>query len=85
MDLQREQKEQRDLERQSTMDKTWKSCCVTVDKGMVKYIIQVGILSGLIISSVTMIIVDKECNSQKWYSGLLTLCLGVFLPSPKLT
>ena len=76
---------QRDLERQSTMDKTWKSCCVTVDKGMVKYIIQVGILGGLIISSVAMIIVDKDCNSQKWYSGLLTLCLGVFLPSPKLT
>ena len=83
MDLQREL--QKDLERQSTMDKTWKSCCVTVDKGMVKYIIQISILSGLIISSVAMIIVDKDCNSQKWYSGLLTLCLGVFLPSPKLT
>ena len=76
---------QKDLERQSTMDKTWKSCCVTVDKGMVKYIIQISILSGLIISSVAMIIVDKDCNSQKWYSGLLTLCLGVFLPSPKIT
>ena len=82
MDLQKDL--QRDLERQSTMDKTWKSCCVTVDKGMVKYIIQISILSGLIISSVAMIIVDKDCNSQKWWSGLLTLCLGVFLPSPNL-
>ena len=82
MDLQREQ---RDLERQSTMDKTWKSCCVTVDKGMVKYIIQISILSGLIISSVAMIIVDKDCYSQRYYAGILTLCLGVFLPSPKIT
>lgn len=81
MDL---QAENRDLERQSTMDKTWKSCCLTIDRNAAKYFIQVSILSGLIISSVIMIIVDKECNSQKWYSGLLTLCLGVFLPSPKL-
>ena len=74
----------KDLERQSTMNTTWRSCCLTIDRNAAKYFIQVSILCSLIISSVIMIIVDKECNSQKWYSGLLTLCLGVFLPSPKL-
>jgi hypothetical protein len=81
MDMNRENK---DLERQSTMDKAWKSCCFSVSPIAVKFFIQVVVLGGLIISSVVMIIVDKECNSQKWYSGLLTLCLGVFLPAPRM-
>jgi hypothetical protein len=63
----------------------WKSCCLKVDKNMVKYISQVGILSGLIIFSATMLVVDKDCNSQRNYSSLLMICLGVFLPQPKMT
>ena len=62
----------------------WKSCCLKVDKNMVKYVIQVGILSSLIIFSATMLVVDKDCNSQRNYSSLLMICLGVFLPQPKM-
>jgi hypothetical protein len=75
-----------DLINETTLNKTttWKSCCITVDKSAVKYIIQVIILSSLIISSVVMIIVDKDCNSQRYYAGILMVCLGVFLPSPRI-
>ncbi len=62
----------------------WKSCCMKVDKNMVKYISQVGILGGLIIFSATMLVVDKDCNSQRNYSSLLMICLGTLIPSPKL-
>ena len=62
----------------------WKSCCLRVDKNMVKYVIQVGILGGLIIFSASMLVVDKDCNSQRNYSSLLMICLGVFLPQPKM-
>ncbi len=62
----------------------WKSCCMKVDKNMVKYISQVGILSGLIIFSATMLVTDKDCNSQRNYSSLLMICLGTLIPSPKL-
>ena len=62
----------------------WRSCCLKVDKNMVKYVIQVGILSGLIIFSASMLVVEKDCNSQRNYSGLLMVCLGCFLPSPKM-
>ena len=78
MDLQRE-------ERQSIRDTTWRSCCLKIDRNAAKYFIQVGILTGLIVASLTMLIYDKECNSQRNWAGLLTLCLGVFLPSPKMT
>lgn len=76
----------RDLERQGTNgNNIWKSCCLLVDKSAVKYFIQISILSSLILTSLTMLIYDKSCDSQRWWSGLLTLCLGVFLPAPKMT
>ena len=75
----------KDLERQSTMNTTWHSCCLTIDRNAAKHFIQVSILSGLIVVSLTMLMYDKDWNSQKWWSGLLTLCLGVFLPSPRLS
>ena len=62
----------------------WKSCCLSVDKSAVKYFTQVGILSGLIIFSAIMLVSDKDCNSQRNYSGLLMVCLGTLIPSPKM-
>jgi len=64
---------------------TWKSCCLRVDKNAMKYFIQVGILSGLIIFSATMLVIDERCESQRNYSSLLMFCIGAFLPSPKLS
>ena len=52
---------------------------------MVKYVIQVGILSGLIIFSAVMLVVEKDCNSQRNYSSLLMISLGTLIPSPRLT
>ena len=63
----------------------WKSCCLKVDKNMVKYIVQVGILSGLILFSASMLVIEKDCNSQRNYSSLLMISLGTLIPSPRLT
>jgi hypothetical protein len=62
----------------------WRSCCLKADKNAVKYFIQVGILSSLIIFSAVMLAVDKDCNSQRNYSSLLMISLGTLIPSPKL-
>ncbi len=62
----------------------WKSCCLTVNPSAVKYFIQVGILSSLIIFSATMLVVDDRCESQRNYGSLLMVCLGTFLPAPKM-
>ena len=80
MDLIEEQKDDKDR----NSGDMWKSCCFILNKQMLKYFIQVIILSSLIVSSVVMIIVDKDCNSQRYYAGILMICLGVFLPSPTL-
>ena len=63
----------------------WKSCCLKVDKNAMKYFIQVGILGGLIIFSAVMLVVDKDCASQRNYSSLLMISLGTLIPSPKMT
>jgi hypothetical protein len=68
----------------SNKNETWKSCCLTMDKGAIKYFSQIFILGGLILFSATMLVIDKDCNSQRNYSSLLMICLGVFLPNPKL-
>ena len=67
-----------------TEDVEWKSCCLKVDKNAMKYFIQVGILGGLIVFSASMLVVDKACESQRNYASLLMVCLGCFLPSPKI-
>ena len=82
MDLQKDL--QRDLERQSTMDKTWKSCCFSVSPVAVKYFIQVATIGGLFTTSLVMLIVDDNCVSQRNWSSLLTLCIGILCPSPRM-
>jgi hypothetical protein len=69
---------------ETNVNEEWKSCCLKVDKNALKYFVQVGILSGLIIFSATMLVADKDCNSQRNYSSLLMICLGTLIPSPKL-
>ena len=61
---------------------TWDSCCLTCDKVAVKYFIQIGVLGSLIITSVIMTIINEDCSSQRNWSNLLTLCLGILCPSP---
>jgi hypothetical protein len=63
----------------------WKSCCYIINPASTKYFIQVGILSSLIVFSATMLVVDSGCESQRNYGSLLMVCLGVFLPAPKMT
>ena len=63
----------------------WKSCCFLVNPSAVKYFIQIGILSSLIVFSATMLVVDKSCESQRNYSSLLMVCLGTMVPAPKMT
>lgn len=64
--------------------KEWKSCCISVDKLAVKYFTQVIILGGLIVFSAVMLVVDKACESQRNYSSLLMISLGILIPTPKL-
>lgn len=62
----------------------WKSCCFKINKHAMIYLIQVGILGGLIIFSASMLVIDDRCESQRNYASLLMICLGTMVPSPKM-
>ena len=62
----------------------WKSCCFQVDRDMVRYCTQVGVLFSAGVFSGVMLIINPECNAQRNYSSILMMCLGVFLPTPKI-
>jgi hypothetical protein len=63
---------------------TWKSCCFEVDRDSVRYFTQVGVLISAGIFSSVMLVINPECNAQRNYSAILMMCLGVFLPTPKI-
>jgi len=67
------------------IEKEWISCCIKMDKSAVKYFTQISVLTGLIVFSATMLAYDTDCNSQRNYASLLMVCLGCFLPQPKMT
>ncbi len=64
---------------------SWRSCCFVVNPNAVKYFTQVAILASLIVYSAIMLVVDQRCESQRNYGSLLMVCLGCFLPAPKIT
>ena len=62
-----------------------KSCCFMIDHNAARFFSQIFVLIGLIVYSAVMLVANEDCNSQRNYSSILTLCLGAFLPSPKIS
>ena len=62
----------------------WRSCCWTVDKRDLLYFGQMGVGIPIIGFCIAMLATDDSCDSFARYSPLLTLVVGLFLPSPKL-
>jgi putative copper export protein len=62
----------------------WKSCCFQADRDSIRYFTQVGVLVAAGVFSGVMLIINPECNAQRNYSAILMMCLGVFLPTPKI-
>lgn len=67
------------------LKREWVSCCFKIDHNAARFFSQIFVLIGLIIYSAVMLVVNQDCNSQRNYSSILTLCLGAFLPSPKIS
>jgi hypothetical protein len=64
-------------------DNLWRSCCFLVDKRMTVFISQLIIALAVISFSFVQLIRSNDCESNQLYVGLLTMVLGIFLPSPR--
>ena len=65
-------------------DNTWQSCCLTLDKRATIFFSQLTIAMTVTIFCIYQLIHLDNCEAQSLYSSILTLVLGVFLPSPKM-
>lgn len=60
----------------------WQSCCFTCDKRVITYFTQVGVITGIIIFCMVQLVNHESCEYQTTYVGLLTLLVGLIIPSP---
>jgi hypothetical protein len=64
-------------------DNRWKSCCLDVDRRAVQYFSQLSIIAGTMIFCIYQLIEIPTCEGQQAYIGLLTMLIGILVPSPK--
>ena len=62
----------------------WISCCLKMDKRAVAYFSQLVISAGICSFTIGMMVINQDCATFSRYSPLLTLVVGVWLPSPQL-
>ena len=61
----------------------WRSCCYEIDKRVLLFAVQTTFACVVVVFSMYMLIHSPDCPEQQMYSSLLTLVLGVYLPSPR--
>jgi hypothetical protein len=62
---------------------TWTSCCITLDRRAVQYFTQIIMIGGTMAFSISQLYRHESCENQQAYLGLLTMLIGLLMPSPK--
>lgn len=64
----------------------WRSCCgATIDKRAVVFFSQLLITLSVVILCIYQLIKHHDnCDSNQLYSGILSMVIGIYLPSPKI-
>ena len=74
-----------ELERKIAVENTWRSCCLKTDRRAVIYFSQFGLSASVVVLCIYQLLTKNDCNSNQLFLGLLTLILGVYLPTPKIS
>ena len=60
----------------------WQSCCITMDKGAVRFFTQVAICGGVMIFCGVSLIIGVSQSIVPLYTGLMSFSLGLLFPQP---
>ena len=71
-------------EREIEIQNRWRSCCFTADKRVIVFISQLLISLLVICFCLRQLIYSTTCETDQLYTGLLSLILGTWLPSPRI-
>jgi hypothetical protein len=66
----------------TSKQQTWQSCCIKADKDFFMYITQISLIFFIILFCVYQLISLHECVHQVVYTSMLTLLIGLVIPSP---
>jgi hypothetical protein len=66
------------------IENTWTSCCFNLDKRAVGFFTQVIFSASIVTFCIIILITNQDCATFSRYSPLLTLVVGVWLPSPRI-
>ena len=61
----------------------WYSCCFVLDRRAIQYFTQVFIIVGIMAFCIVQLYHLHSCEGQQAYLGLLTMSMGILIPSPK--
>jgi len=70
---------------ESENENRWKSCCITMDKRAVTFFAQYIMLAITLVFSCIKLSGAIDTNDKQLYTSLITLIIGIVIPSPKLT
>lgn len=63
----------------------WRSCCLEMDSSAVLFFSQLFISLIVVIFCIYMLVMSKTCEADSLYSGILSLILGSYLPTPSMS
>ena len=63
--------------------RVWRSCCLHIDKSMCMYTTQITLILLVMAFCIAQLLRKPDCVSQTMYLSLLTLLIGLVIPSPK--
>ena len=62
--------------------KTWKSCCLVIDREFTMFFVKYAILIGLLVFFAVELHFATDCSEQQLFMSMLTLIVGLAIPSP---
>jgi hypothetical protein len=68
----------------TTMEKRWKSCCFSADKGLIQFVVESVFAVQVILFCIVQMTRLHDCESQQLYSGILSLVIGILVPQPSI-
>lgn len=68
------------------VENNYRSCCLTVDRRALQFFTQLGVsLIVMTLCIYNLVIHHDDCDSNQVYMGLLTMIIGVYIPTPTMT
>lgn len=61
----------------------WRSCCLTMDRRFVVFIVQAIVSCSILIFSMVMLFYKDSCDNQI-YIGLISTIIGLYMPAPRI-